>query len=99
MSEEGMFIVSSRWFRLAEAGPDQRRQLRFEIGRHGWPEQFCEKLYNALTVQKTNASRRPGGPERDKPNLTAELIHRPCPNVRMKRPEAGSTPACTTQPR
>lgn len=30
----------------------------------------------------------------DVPNLTAEPGDGPCPNVSMKRPEAGSIPAC-----
>ena len=49
MSDEPIFLVDSRWIRLARAGPDQRRQLWHETGQHGWSRRFREEVYRGLT--------------------------------------------------
>ena len=51
-----------------------------------------------LAVHRTNDESPAVRAGRDKPNLTASRRGLTGPDVSMKRPEAGSSPACTTQP-
>jgi len=70
MSDDLIFLVDSRWIRMARAGPDQRRQLWYETGRHGWSRQFREAVYRGLTRDVAGADaereawRRKDGDER-----------------------------------